>query len=147
MAKHGNYSQEYINKLRDLYITSDYSFDYISKNSEELFGQFISVEYIKQLSANDDIPWSVLRSKSEKTSDQVSLNEKIAIIAEILYQSMIDEKKPLPPVQLAQVAKTWMELIDKSKMNKETTAKTTSQRVKDIFGELEALNKERSSSN
>jgi hypothetical protein len=141
--KPNQYSQELMKTIREYYLNNDVSFHYMSDNSTDLFGRFVSREIILYMSRTDPLGrWSILKQHQGRKSEEIPIREKLERMANKLYDIMADEEEDLPVTQLVQVAKTWSDMIDKAKMGKETsTAKTSTQQVKDIFEEMEALSR------
>lgn len=139
----GKYDPDFIQRVKEFYLAHEVSFDYLSTNAIEIFGRPIPKSDLLLWSRSDvNGSWSVLRANGGRRSDEVPVAEKIQTVANKLYDIIIDEDNELPPGQLAQMAKTWTDLIDKAKLTKEiTTAKLPQQAVKDLIAQHDAATK------
>ncbi len=141
-AKKTPYKKEFIDKLRNYYINNNTTLAEMSKNSAALFGRDVSLPDLKWMS-RDDVdygPWSKL--KPSKNIEDIPIKEKYAVVANKIYGIIINEDDPIPTSQLAQLAKTWSDLVDKSGMaSEDSTAKTSTQQAKDIFEKQVLKNK------
>lgn len=138
--KKSQYSPELIEKVKEFYLSSTFSLDEISQISLEKFGVKISLADLKYYSRKEK--WSILKSNSGRRTEDISINEKLIKIADKLYEVMIDEEEPVPATALAQIARTWSDLLIKSKLDKETSVKIPAQSVKDAIAKHEALLKQ-----
>jgi predicted metal-dependent peptidase len=144
MKKSERLTKEQISKLRDTYINNDISLAELCDLSIDVMGRQVSIDELKNISVYDpEGKWSILRAnKGRKTSD-VPYSEKLNVVANKLYELLIDDDSSLPGTSVAQVAKTWMEIVTKTDLSKiNSTAKTSVQRAKDIFEEMEARSRE-----
>lgn len=135
-----SYTKEFIQRVKDFYIdpNNSFSLEKIASNSEELFGRAFSLDTLKEWS-RDDGAWSILKANSGRSTQDVPVNEKITKVANKLYELMMNEEEPIGASQIAQLAKTWSDLVDKAKLNKESTAKTSIQVAKDIIEKEQLL--------
>lgn len=138
-----SYTDEFISRVKEYYLdpNNNLSLDKIASKSEQLFGRSFTIETLKFWSSQDG-SWSLLKSNANRYTQDVPINEKITKVANKLYDLMMNEEEPIPASQLAQLAKTWSDLIDKAKLNKETTAKTSIQIAKDLIEKQQELLKE-----
>lgn len=135
----GAFSEELLQQIKEYYLSNDVTLNEIAENSVNLFGQKITLDDLKAYSRTDkDGAWSILKANSGRKTSEVPVSEKLSKIADKLYDLMIDEEAPLSAGALVQVAKSWSELLVKANLNKEVSAKTSAQTVKDIFAKLEA---------
>lgn len=135
----GAFSEELLQQIKEYYLSNDVTLNEIAENSVNLFGQKITLDDLKAYSRTDkDGAWSILKANSGRKTSEVPVSEKLSKIADKLYDLMIDEEAPLSAGALVQVAKSWSELLVKANLNKEVSAKTSTQTVKDIFAKLEA---------
>ena len=135
MKSTNKYTKEYLQKVKEYYLNNDFSLRELSENSDTLFGSYIPLDDLKYFSRTDvDGAWSVLKTNSGRKTEDVPIQEKLQIVANKLYNKIIDEDEDLSATQLAQLSKTWSDLVDKAKLGKsETSAKTTTQQAKDLF--------------
>lgn len=140
MKSFGKYSKEFIEKVREYYLSNEFSLEEISDNSTGLFGKNVPLADLKAMSRNDpNGAWSIIKINKGRRTEDVPMAEKILFIANKLYDQMVDPEEELPINQLIPTAKTWSDLIDKAKLTKETnTAKIPAQAAKDIFEEARA---------
>ena len=140
VKQHSKYDPTFVKQVRDFFIDNNISLEDLAERALDLFGKAISKADILYMSRTDvNGPWSVQKANSGRRTEDTPVSEQVRNVANILYDLMFDTDKPLPPTQLAQVAKTWSDLIDKAKLMKETTsAKVPGQMAKDIFAEEEA---------
>lgn len=140
MKSFGKYSKEFIEKVREYYLSNEFSLEEISDNSGSLFGKTIPLADLKAMSRSDpNGAWSIIKANKGRRTEDVPMAEKILFVANKLYDQMVDPENELPIAQLVPVAKTWSDLIDKAKLTKETnTAKVPAQAAKDIFEEAKA---------
>lgn len=137
-------NKESIEKLKDFFIRNLISFEDLSEMSQDICGVKVSVTDIKLFSRTDiEGPWSVLRQNKGRLTKDVPVQDKLAKVADKLYEMIISEEEPVPSSAIAQLAKTWSEMLVKANLNKEISAKTSPQTVKDIFAEMEARERER----
>lgn len=135
----GAFSEELLQQIKEYYLNNDVTLNEIAENSVNLFGQKITLDDLKAYSRTDkDGAWSILKANSGRKTSEVPVSEKLSKIADKLYDLMVDEEAPLSAGALVQVAKSWSELLVKANLNKEVSAKTSTQTVKDIFAKLEA---------
>lgn len=134
------HSQELINRIKEYYINNDVSLAELSSNSQTLFGTYFDIELLKYYSKHDkNGSWSILKSNSGRKTEDVPMQEKLQKVANKLYEMIIDDDSEVSSTQLAQLAKTWSDLVDKAKLMKDTTsAKTSAQSVKDIFEKMQS---------
>ena len=127
----------FIQNIKEYYLNNDASLQWIAENSKELFGRDISLADLKVFSRSDPKgQWSVLKANKGRKTEDVPMSEKILAVANKLYEEMFKDDGDLSPSQLAQVAKTWSDLIDKAKLTKDiSSSKMSSQSVKDIVSE------------
>jgi hypothetical protein len=135
MKINNKHTKEFIEKVKEYYLNNDVSLQDMSDNSVTLFGKHIPIADLKFLSRSDvNGAWSVIKANSGRKTSDVPIQEKLSNVANKLYNVMFDEDSDLSATQLAQLAKTWSDLVDKAKLGKgESTAKTTSQQAKDLF--------------
>lgn len=147
VKQHNKYDPTFVKQVRDFFIENSISLEDLAERALELFGKSITKADILAMSRTDvDGPWSVQKANNGRRTEDTPVSEQVRNVANILYDLMFDTERPLPPTQLAQVAKTWSDLVDKAKLMKETTsAKVPAQRAKDIFAEEEAKWKNESS--
>lgn len=142
MKNGSKYTKDFIEKVKEYYLNNEFSLEDISENSETLFSRFISVADLKAMSRNDIISWSILKANNGRKTEDVPVTEKIQKVANKLYDLIIDEENEASGSQLAQLAKTWSDLIDKAKLTKDTTsAKLPTQQVKDMIDKALAESK------
>lgn len=135
MGNRDTYTKDFVSKVRKYYIDNNISLEDISKNSTTLFGKNIPLADIKWLSRDDvDGAWSVQKANKGRRTEDTPVGDKIRTVADKLYNIIVDDDSDLSANQLAQLAKTWSDLVDKAKLGQnEITAKTPIQSVKDIF--------------
>lgn len=143
MKNGSKYNRDFVEKVKEYYLSNEFSLEEISENSESLFSKYIPLADLKAMSRNDIIQWSVLKANKGRKTDDVPMAEKILAVANKLYEQMFkDGDDELSPTQLAQTAKTWSDLVDKTKLTKDTTsAKLPTQQVKDMIDKALAENK------
>lgn len=130
-------SPETLRSAEEFYTHNDITLEEMSQKSTEIFGQFISIDVLKILSSKNR--WSILRANNGRKTSDVPYEEKLSRVADKLYELIIDEDAPLAGTAVSQIARTWVELVTKTNMTKfDASARVSSQRVKDIFAELEA---------
>lgn len=140
----GKITKESIQKLKTFFLENTISFSDLAENSRDVCGIQVSLADIKMYSRNDsEGPWSVLKANRGLMTKDVPVQEKLVKVADKLYEMIINEEDPVPGNAIAQLAKTWSEMLVKANMNKEISAKTSPQAVKDIFAEMEAKERER----
>ena len=134
------YDDYLVDQIRTFFLENPISLNDMSRKSVELFGRHITEHDMRYLSRTDpNGPWTVQKSNLGVKTEDVPIADKIQKVANKLYELIIDEENELPPNQLAQIAKTWADLIDKAKLTREvTTSRVPSQMVKDIFDEMKA---------
>lgn len=134
------YDDYLVDQIRTFFLENPISLNDISRKSVELFGRHITEHDMRYLSRTDPKgPWTVQKANLGIKTEDVPIADKIQKVANKLYELIIDEENELPPNQLAQIAKTWADLIDKAKLTREvTTSRVPSQTAKDIFAEIEA---------
>lgn len=127
-------------RVREYYLSSDVSYEELSTRSEQLFGRHVSIDEIKYAASRDpEGRWTILRANKGRRTSDVPNEEKLIKVADKLYELLIDEDDTLPGTAMAQIAKTWMEMLVKANLTKsDSSAKTSVQKVKDIFEQLEA---------
>ncbi len=141
--------KEVLDKLKEYFINNDVTLNDLADNSESIAGRKVSLADLKFYSRSDtDGPWSVLKGNNGRRTIDVPISEKLQKVADKLYDLIIGDEENLSGNQLAALAKTWSDLIDKAKLNKDTSsAKTTVQQVKEIFEKSMAEGNENSKSN
>lgn len=134
------HTKETVEKIKEYYLSNDVSLQDMSDNSVSLFGKQIPLADLKFLSRSDpNGAWSVIKSNNGRKTSDVPMQEKLNNVANKLYEIMFDEDTDLSATQLAQLAKTWSDLVDKAKLGKgETTSKSTAQQAKDLFAKTMA---------
>lgn len=134
-----NYSKELIEKVKKYYVENTISFGILSENSKELFGTHIDLDTLRWWSKDDvEGSWSILRANQGRQTSEVPSNEKLNTVADKLYEMLVDEDDKLPKSAIASVAKTWLDIVVRAKLNTDVSAKTSPQEVKDMFDRFEA---------
>ncbi len=132
------YSDQFIAALEDYYVNTNtiISLEELARNSQELFGQEININALKSRALKGK--WSIKRANKGRNTDEVPGAEKLTIIADKLYEMLVDDEDPLPKGQVAQVARTWLEMNVKTNISQVATAKTPAQTIKDMISESRA---------
>lgn len=133
------HSQETVDKVKNYYINNDVSFTELSKLSVELFGINLSSDDLKTMSRFDvNGSWGILKANKGRKTEDIPMQEKLNLVANKLYEMIVDPESEIGPSQIAQYAKTWSDLVDKAKLSKDSgaSAKTSAQAVKDIFEKI-----------
>ena len=135
MKLKNTHTKEFIARLKEYYLNNDVSLQDMADNSVELFGKQVPLADMKFLSRSDiNGAWSVLKANNGRKTEDLPMQEKLGKVANKLYDILFDDEADLSPTQIAQLAKTWSDLVDKAKLGKnESTAKTTVQQAKDLF--------------
>lgn len=137
-------TKEGIQKLKSFFLQNTISFSDLAESSDKICGVKVSLADIKLYSREDvEGPWSVLKSNKGLMTKDVPVQDKLAKVADKLYEMIINDEDPVASNSIAQLAKTWSEMLVKANMNKEISAKTDPQTVKDIFAEMEALERQK----
>lgn len=138
MRARGGHSQETIDRAKEIFINSDFlSLADLSEQSERLVGQHISLDTLKYHSSNDpEGRWPILRVNRGRKTEDVPAAEKLAKVADKMYELLIDPENPVPNGSLAQLAKTWLDILVKTNMDKGTSATLSSQQAKDMIAKM-----------
>lgn len=138
--RYGPLSNELIERIRETYIQSDMTLEDISRRSEELFGQKVSIDVLKKR-AGDDGDWSVLKAQYREENKSENLDDQIMDIMKVVYEDIMD--KETPPSARAQLVNSFITLLNKGGGNKaKGTAKTSTEQAIEIgqkvFKELQS---------
>lgn len=128
---------DHIKVLREYYVSNpNISLSELADYTTNLIGFKVNLETLKQYSSKEK--WSVLRANKGKNTGDVSINDKLVVVSDKLYELIMDEENPLPGTSIAQISRTWFDMVTKAGMNKTSSAKTSAQAVKDLIAKMQA---------
>jgi len=136
------YPRNVIDALKEYYLNNEISLRELSKLSEELVGMYVPFDTGVHYYAHKE-KWAIEKANAGRKTSDVPQQEKLQVIADKLYDMLVDEEDPMPKGQVAGLAKTYLDLVTRVNLSGSASNKVSAQAVKDMIAQNRAAKEDK----